>query len=457
MKIVVIGIGHTGELFIRMLCKKQNDLVVVDKKEEVVDRITDRYSVSGVCGNGTARETLQRAGVGSADVVVALTDNDAANLLCCAVAKEMGAGHTACIVSDSSLYRDKEILKQQYHIDAIYNPKFEAAAAIGRQLGMPTDIEVEGFIDQKAAFFQVVVEKGSKLDGCVLKDIGEVLGGKLLVTTVNRKGHLHVPNGSFALEAGDEMGIMVENDAIPLLAERLGRAKKPVHKIMIIGCGDVGRFLVERFWKEHKKVKILEHDATHCVQLRKELPASVEISCVDRIDSEVLVEEGVNHMDACVLLTGDDQTNLVLSMFAWNCGVGTVAAKIDEASYEEVFRRININHTVTPSVVTVELLMTYVRNVEVFNEKGNDIIAMFSVGRGLGEAIGFCAYEGSKGIRIPFQDKQFQLKKDVLVVAIIRDQTFIVPNGASEILPGDKVFVVARAKDSLRTLDEIFA
>ena len=226
---------------------------------------------------------------------------------------------------------------------------------------------------------------------------------------------------------------------------------------MIIGCGDVGRFLVERFWKEHKKVKILEHDAAHCVQLRKELPASVEISCVDRIDSEVLVEEGVNHMDACVLLTGDDQTNLVLSMFAWNCGVGTVAAKIDEASYEEVFRRININHTVTPSVVTVELLMTYVRNVEVFNEKGNDIIAMFSVGRGLGEAIGFCAYEGSKGIRIPFQDKQFQLKKDVLVVAIIRDQTFIVPNGASEILPGDKVFVVARAKDSLRTLDEIFA
>ena len=95
--------------------------------------------------------------------------------------------------------------------------------------------------------------------------------------------------------------------------------------------------------------------------------------------------------------------------------------------------------------------------MEVFNEKGNDIIAMFSVGRGLGEAIGFCAYEGSKGIRIPFQDKQFQLKKDVLVVAIIRDQTFIVPNGASEILPGDKVFVVARAKDSLRTLDEIFA
>ena len=81
MKIVVIGIGHTGELFIRMLCKKQNDLVVLDKKQEVVDRITDRYSVSGVCGNSTARETLQRAGVGSADVVVALTDNDAANLL----------------------------------------------------------------------------------------------------------------------------------------------------------------------------------------------------------------------------------------------------------------------------------------------------------------------------------------------------------------------------------------
>ena len=227
--------------------------------------------------------------------------------------------------------------------------------------------------------------------------------------------------------------------------------------VMIIGCGEIGYSLVNRLLQEQKKMKILEHDEEHSIQLRKELPAEAEISCVNQITPELLEEEGIRKMDACVLLTGDDQTNLVLSMFAWNCGVSTVAAKIDESSYEAVFRKIGINHIVTPSLVTCELLLTYIRNVDVFNAKGNDIVAMFSVGKGLGEAIGFCAYEGSKGIRIPFQDENFRLKKDVLIVAIIRDQKFLVPNGGSMILPGDKVFVVANARDSLRTLDEIFA
>lgn len=457
MKIVIIGIGHTGELFTRMLNGKHHDLVVVDEKEKLIDSITDKYSVSGVCGNGASREILQKAGVETADVVVALTNSDAVNLLCCANAKEMGAGHVACLVSNSSLYKDKSLLKRQYKIDEIINPKYETADAISRQLGMPTDIKAEGFIEHQAAFFQVNVEKNSKLDGCVIKDIGEILGSKLLIATVNRKNKLHVPNGSFELEAGDEVGIMVENEEISSLAERLGHAKKPVKKVMVIGCGDIGRYLVEKLLKEKKQVKILEHDREHCEELRRELPASVEIAYADRIDSEVLWEEGIDKMDACVLLTGEDETNLVLSMFAWNCGVSTVAAKIDESSYESVFKKIHINHTVTPSVISDELLLTYVRNVEVYNAQGKDIFNMFAVGRGLGEAIGFNAYEGSKGIRIKFKDPAFKLKKDILIVAIIRGQEFMIPNGNCEILPGDKVFVVAHARENLRTLDEIFA
>ena len=457
MKIVIVGVGRTGELLVRMLSGRQHELVVVDEKEQVVDRMTELYPVSGVCGNGVAGETLRKAGVDTADVVAALTNQDAANLLCCANAKKMGAGHVICQVSDAALYQDKEMLKRQYGINAIYNPKIETAAAIGRQLGMATDIQVEGFIDQKAAFFQLTVEEKSGLAGCPLKEINTVLGSNLLVACVNRKNRLYVPNGSFVLESGDEIGIIVENDKIHELASRLGHARKPVKHVMIIGCGEIGYSLVNRLLQEQKKVKILEHDEEHSIQLRKELPAEAEISCVNQITPELLEEEGIRKMDACVLLTGDDQTNLVLSMFAWNCGVSTVAAKIDESSYEAVFRKIGINHIVTPSLVTCELLLIYIRNVDVFNAKGNDIVAMFSVGKGLGEAIGFCAYEGSKGIRIPFQDENFRLKKDVLIVAIIRDQKFLVPNGSSMILPGDKVFVVANARDSLRTLDEIFA
>ncbi|MGN0424377.1 MAG: Trk system potassium transporter TrkA [Acetatifactor sp.] len=456
MKIVIVGVGRTGELLARMLSGRQHELVVVDEREQVVDRMTELYPVSGVCGNGVAGAILQKAGVDTADVVVALTNQDAVNLLCCANAKKMGAGHVVCQVSDAALYQDKELLKRQYGINAIYNPKIETAAAIGRQLGMATDIQVEGFIDQKAAFFQLTVEEKSGLAGCPLKEINTVLGSNLLVACVNRKNRLHVPNGSFVLESGDEIGIIVENDKIHELAYRLGHARKPVKHVMIIGCGEIGYSLVNRLLQEQKKVKILEHDEELSVQLRKELPAEAEIACVNRITPEILEEEGIRKMDACVLLTGDDQTNLVLSMFAWNCGVSTVAAKIDESSYEAVFRKIGIHHIVTPSLVTCELLMTYIRNVEVYNAKGNDIAALFSVGRGLGEAIGFCAYEGSKGIRIPFQDENFRLKKDVLIVAIIRDQKFLVPNGSSMILPGDKVFVVANARDSLRTLDEIF-
>ena len=137
MKIVVVGVGRTGELLVRMLSGRQHELVVVDEKEQVVDRMTELYPVSGVCGNGVAGETLRKAGVDTADVVAALTNQDAANLLCCANAKKMGAGHVICQVSDAALYQDKEMLKRQYGINAIYNPKIETAAAIGRSLVLP--------------------------------------------------------------------------------------------------------------------------------------------------------------------------------------------------------------------------------------------------------------------------------------------------------------------------------
>ncbi len=457
MKIIIAGMGLTGELAAVQACREGHDVVVIDTDQKRIDMITDRYSVSGVCGSCSAREILQKAGADTADVVVAAASVDEVNVLCCRTAKDIGARYTAALLRDVPLYQDREYLKEEYRIDYIVNPKYETAASIGRQLGLPTDVKAYGFIEQKAAILSVSIEEGSLLDGIELTKIREILGERILLGTVRRKDTLYVPDGRFILRAEDEVGIIAPNEEILEIARKLGHVRKPVKNVLIIGCGMIGSYLVERLLKRKKHIKILDNSLTRCEALRAELPPEVDICYADEINAEVLVEEGIRDADTCILLTGSDEMNLILSMFAWSCGIGSIITKINTPSYEDVLNKVSIHITVTPASVTCDKLMTFIRNVEVFNDKGNDIYSMFSLAGGLGKAMGFIAYKDSKGINMLFRSAEFHLKKDVLIAAIIRDQEFIIPDGNSEILPGDRVIAVAKADQVFCKLDDIFA
>ena len=158
----------------------------------------------------------------------------------------------------------------------------------------------------------------------------------------------------------------------------------------------------------------------------------------------------------CVSLTGEDEKNLVISLFAWSCGISSIITKVNLPSYERLLNKVKIDITVSPTVISTDMLMRFVRNVTVFNEKGNDIQRIFSVAGGMAEAIEFVAYDDCKMLGIPLKSSDFKLKKGLLLAAVIRNGKAIIPDGNTAIESGDSVVVITKSGHHLNILNDIF-
>ncbi|MGN0648865.1 MAG: TrkA C-terminal domain-containing protein, partial [Oscillospiraceae bacterium] len=161
--------------------------------------------------------------------------------------------------------------------------------------------------------------------------------------------------------------------------------------------------------------------------------------------------------DVCVSLTGEDEKNLVISLFAWSCGVGSIITKVNLPSYERLLNKVNIDTTISPTVICADILMRFVRNVTVYNEKGNDIRRIYSIAGGLAQAIEFVAYDDCKLKGVPLKAPEFRLKKGILIAAVTRGDKVFIPNGDTVIQPGDDVIVIAKSGNRLNILNDIFA
>ncbi|MCQ2521882.1 MAG: Trk system potassium transporter TrkA [Lachnospiraceae bacterium] len=454
MKIVIVGLTVTGNHLASLLAEEHHDVTVISKEEKMCKSITDRYSVNAVCGNASSKEILTRAGVPTSDVIVCLTESDETNLHIALMAKKMGCSYAAVMLMDPAVYAEREELAKIYQVDFFANPRNAIAEAMVRQLGLPAKVRADGYFEQAATIIRFVIGEDSPLCKLTVQKAKEFLNEKILVAAVCRKEHVTVPHGEFVLEAGDEISILTGNDIIREVAVKLKCLQKPVKKVFLVGCGSVGSYLVEKLLEEKIGVTIVDVDHEKCIKLRETMPPSVEVNYVERLDAEELKALQIHRHDAVVLLTGADDVNLVITMFAWSLSVSSILTKIDMPTYETIFNKANLALAFSPASLCGNNFVTFIRNVEVYNDQGNDINQIYPIAGGAAETIEFIAYDTSKGLHTPLKDLAKQFKKDVLIGAIIRDKKLMIPDGQTTIEPGDRVIVVT--KERLRTLNEIY-
>lgn len=453
MKIIVVGLGDTG-ILASSLMADEHDVTVVDSNSEIVDRCTDKYNVSGVVGSGASRNILIQAGAEKADIIVALTPFDEINLLICKVAKNCGTRYSIAMVHLPELARDRDYFKKEFDIDYVVNPKQDTAAEIARQIGLPGNVRADAFFNSDATIIKIKIDGKSPLVGKDMRDVKSFFATEMLVVSVVRGKKAYIPDGRFILEDGDVIGVIAPDWAIKDILDRLGLIRERINNVWIIGGGTTAYYLATRLLGKKKNVKIFDNNRERCISLSEQLPEA-GISYVDSVDSDVLIEEGIKKADACVTLTGSDETNLVISLFAWSCGVESVITRVRKPSYEKLLNRENLDITISPAVICAERIMGFVRNVTVFNKDGNDIDCLYQILGGLTEAIEFTAYDNFAGKDIPFSDKRFCLRKDIIIAAIIRNKRVFIPDGQTSIKTGDKVIVAALKGHGLNVLNDI--
>lgn len=453
MKIIIVGLGQTGTTLINALSGEHYDITVVDKDKILVDRITDKFNVNGVTGSGASKETLMAAGADTADAIVALTPIDEINLLSCMQAKALGTRRSGARLMLPDFVHESASLKQQYNIDYFVKPKSDIAEEIFRNIGMPGFMKLEGYWGDKVQIIDLTVLGDSPLKDRKLSELKHTLNIDILVVAVIRDDKLYIPDGDFILKEGDSLSIAAAKETMADTLLTLGITKHRVRHIVMVGGGITGGYLLDMFHDENLKVTVLEHDVRRCRELMEKYP-DIRVAYSGGEILDVLEEEHVSQADCLISLTDNDETNLVISMYAWSLNIPSIITRVDKPEHVRLLHRVNIDITVSATELSALKMIRFIRNYEMGDAK-NEIGKFYNIADNRAEIMEFRAGSDFAGLDIPFADKRFRLKKDVLVASIIRGGRLIIPSGTSCIKEGDCVIIAAAKHCLIRNLGEI--
>jgi trk system potassium uptake protein TrkA len=450
MKIIIVGCGKIGKSMISSLTSEGHDLTIVDKNSVVLNETADTFDVIGVCGNAVDCDTLMEADVKNADLLVSVTDSDEVNMLTCHLARNLGVKHSVARIRNPD-YNDNDLsfLRQHLNISISINPELLVAEEINNILQLPSAVRVERFSRRNIEMVQIIIPKGSSLSGLNLIKMREKYRANYLICTVQRNNQVFIPDGRFELQDGDKIGIVAEHGETKKLLNMLGLLRKQAKSVMILGGSKPAYYLAKKLISLGVDVKIIEKKLQTCEFLASEIPEAVIIHG-DGAQQELLLEEGISNMDAFVSLTGMDEQNIMLSIFASMQNVPKVVAKINRDELLTMAENLGVETIISPSHLSTNVIARYARALK--NTKGSNVETLYKLLDGRAEALEFIVANDSKTIGIPF--KNIKLKSNILVAGITRDTQIIIPSGNDMILAGDRVIVIA-AEQRLNDLDDI--
>lgn len=437
MKIIVIGDGKVGRTIVEHTCQEGHEVVVVDKNPDAVEQIVEQFDVMGVCGNGASYDIQKSAGVDKADVVIAATSSDETNILSCLVAKKLGAKSTIARVRSYEYMNQLNIIKRDLGITMTINPEQESANEIMKIINFPEAIRVDTFAKGNVDLVELYIPENSSLIGQSLASIYQKYQIKVLVCAVLRNDEVFIPTGSFTFQPKDKVHITASKSILRKFFNKSGLLESKIKTVMIVGGGKISVYLGSELLKNKYRVKIIEKDYNRCLELSQLLPKATIIHG-DGSDQRVLSEEGLNTTDAMVCLTGIDEENIIISMYAYKQEVHKIITKINKTSFVGLMEAISMASIISPQEITAAKIVSYIRAAN--NSRGSNVLTLYKLVNNKVEALEFIAKENKKLLNICL--KNLKLKKNILIAGIIRDGKVIYPSGDDMIKLNDSVIVV---------------
>lgn len=440
MRLVIVGAGKVGATLVDKLSSEDHDVIIVDKDAQCVESVLNKYDVQGVCGGGCDREILDEAGADKADFVIACTDRDESNILCCMMAKKMGAKHTIARVREPEFFSELEEMSREFGIDMIFNPEYRTAKEIAEVLQFPSAINIETFAGGTMSIIELKINAGNPIIGKAISDIIKEYELKILFGLVDRKGQVFIPRGDFVIEENDHVFITATVRELAAFSKKIHIYKQRSKSIFIIGGGKIAYYLANELSEGGINVKIIEIDEKRCIELSEELPHAT-ILLGDGTDQEVLDEEGIKNSDACVALTGIDEQNVIISLYAASRNVGKVITKVDSRTVSRMVRNLGLDTVLAPRNVIANDILRFVRACQAGADAG--LNSLYKLHESV-EALEFTVSDDYEFLNVPLKD--LKIKRNFLVSGIVRDKEYIVPTGESKFLLGDRVLIITTDK-----------
>lgn len=453
MNIIIVGCGKVGETLAGQLIKDDNNITVIDRDADKVNELTARLDIMGVVGNGATHATQAEAGIADTDLLIAVTGSDELNLLCCMLAKKGGNCQTIARIKNPEYSVESGYLKDELGLAMVINPDQAAAAEIARVLRFPSAIKIDTFARGRVELLKFRLPEDCPLVGMAVKDVVSRLGCDVLVCTVERGEEAFITKGDFVFAERDIISIIASPKNAAAFFKRIGYKMRSVKDVMIVGGGEIAQYLSAMLRKTGVSVKIIEKDRFICEELCIKLP-DVQVVHGDAADQSLLLEEGIENAGAFLALTGLDEENIILSLFAKRVGKGKVVTKINRIDFNDVISQLDLDSTIYPKNITADGIVRYVRAMK--NSLGSNMETLYKVIKDKVEAAEFIVKEKSPVVGIPLM--KLSIRKDALIAAIIREEgretRVMTPRGSDTIEAGDRIVVVSHG-GSLDDLSDI--
>lgn len=453
MKIIIIGNGKVGYTLAKQLSVEDHELVLIDNNADALRTADATLDILCLIGSGASIQVLREAQVKDADLVIAVTGSDELNIVCCLIAKKLGARHTVARIRSPEYFKEANLLKREIGLNMIINPEYAAAQEISRLLRVPSAFSVETFARGLVEMIGFPIAESDGLAGLSLFEYNRKHpnNGGVLMCAAIRGDEVFVPNGRFVPQVGDKAYMIGSQREIARFFHDLGRDSGRIKDITVLGGSRIATYLTWAVEKADMQVRIIEQDKEKCQTLAGKLPKAMIIEG-DGTSSEVIEEESLLNTDAFIALTNRDEENLLMAMTAQRHGVKKVIAKMTRPNYIEMIREFGVDSIISPKDITANQISAHARAMA--RSQGSAVENLYKLLGGAIEAVEFTATATTRFLDTPLKD--LRLKPGLLVAAIARDTQTIIPDGSTCIHAGDKVIVMAKSL-FLQDLDEILS
>ena len=437
MKIVIIGAGKVGELLCSDLSLEGNDIILVEQDAKILEKILANNDIMGFVGNGVSYDTQMEAEVPKADVFIAVTEKDEINIIASVIAKKLGAKYTIARVRSTDYSSQLEFMTDSLGIDLVINPELEAAKDIKQNIDFPDALNVESFLDGRLKLVEFQIDENSPIAGVSLFDFKQKYFPHLLVCIIKREDKVIIPSGNNFIKAGDRIYITGSNSEIIKFQDALGKNNKKIKSAFIIGAGIISHYLVQELLKDKIQVKIVELNPKKANKFSEYLPQATIINA-DGSNVDVLKEENFKNYDSCISITGIDEVNMFISIYAKKIGIKKIITKLNKLSFVDILGENSFQSIITPKKIIADNIVKVVRSIA--SKKKNLIENLYRLENNKVEAVELLINSKSRVSNIPLKD--LKIKKNLIIAYIIRNNVAIFPKGTDVIKEGDRVIII---------------
>lgn len=437
MKIIIVGCGKVGVTLAEQLNNEGHDITLIDQDSSALESVINSIDVLGVAGNGAVYAVQQEAGIHEADLLIATTNSDELNMLCCLIAKKAGDCHTIARIRNPEYAAEINFIREEMNLSLAINPELAAAREISRLLKFPSAIKIDTFAKGRVEIMKFQIPGNSVLHELKVREVPSKLKCSVLICAVERGTDVVIPNGNFQLKTGDKVSFVAPPAESMGFFKAAGIENNSVKSAILIGGGRITYYLAHMLHDSPIKLKIIERDMEQCRKLSQELPGVIVING-DGSDQQLLLEEGLHETEAFAALTGFDEENIMLSLYARSKSKAKLITKVNRTAFESVINDMNLGSIIYPKLITADTILQYVRAMQ--NSVGSNVETLYKIVADKAEALEFRVGADAPMRGIPLE--KLSLKPSLLVACINRNGKIITPRGKDTIETGDTVIIV---------------